>query len=322
MPITARYQSSWTERNIDALTCCFDNALANVLDSEFKRITKGKDPDVVANWLQQSKCNLGLLGNSGDSPDYNNPLVALRHLLQYQLSHINLSYTLVKSTQTNDWPANLGSVQVVDFGAGSLSMAFGLVLAVADALDASDQVHNVRIDCIDRSETMMYLGRKLGDRFYKQAKSRGLEPFTEAFNCVNVQRHINSHDVKQVRGHAECWLSALHVLYGENEDEIRAVMSALGNYGSFETFITCNYGKSDIAERVWPRNVAPRYKYIDPILRFKGDLENSHAVKAASSIGLCPSSWRIFGGFRQRDLVVFTTRRMPTIEDEHLDLPW
>ncbi|MYC06979.1 MAG: hypothetical protein F4X57_07385 [Chloroflexi bacterium] len=325
MPVTARYQNSWTERNIDAVAHCFDHAFANVLEAEFKRITTDMSPPDIVSYVNRSRVSIDLLKNSGNSPDYQNPMVALQYVLRYQLSHINLAYSLIKSTQTENEAANMDDLQVVDLGAGSLSMAFGLVLAVADALESGVQVKQIRMDCIDTSTTMMDLGVELANAFYARAKREDLEPLVQAFNRVKVERYTDWRSVNRLddyHGYSKYWLSALHTFYDESEADIYTALSDMSSGSEpIEVFITCHSGKADIVERVWPRNVTPYYKCIDPILKFTGDIEHSHVGKVAIDNGLWQSHWgpRIFGGFKTGDLVAFTTSRMSNIDEQ--DIP-
>lgn len=184
MPITARYQSSWTEQNIDAIVYCFDNAFATVLDSEFKRIRDGENQQSIDGWLCESEANIDLL-MSGRSPNYTDPMVCLRYLVKYQLRQINLAYSLVKDSQRGIHLVSTKRLHVVDFGAGSMAMAFGVALAIADALESGEEIDSVLIDNIDTSMPMMKLGLKLLGGCSDRAKfNRQLKPFVQACDLL------------------------------------------------------------------------------------------------------------------------------------------
>ena len=88
-----------------------------------------------------------------ESPDYSDGMVALIYVVRYQLSHTNLAYSIIKMMKEQAGSikstlTNTDSLQVVDFGCGSLAMQFGVALAVADVLEQGHTMSEVRIDSI------------------------------------------------------------------------------------------------------------------------------------------------------------------------------
>ena len=316
MPITARYQSSWTERNIDAIVYCFDNAFATVLDSEFKRIRNGKNKQSINRWLCESEASINLL-MSGRPPNYADRMVCLRYLVRYQLRQINLAYSLVKGSQRGIHLVPTKRLRVVDFGAGSMAMAFGVVLAIADALESGEEIDTVFIDNIDTSMPMMELGLKLLDACYRRAKcKRQLKPFVRSRDLLQNRIYTDWRQVKYRRD-AECWLSALHAIYQEKEADVSSALSGLiKEVNPSQTFLTFNDSKEDIAKRIWPLNNRP-LRSNDSHIRLQGKIENSVTARRAKYYSLYPSSWSRPNLYAEpKDSVAYTFREPSTGEEQ------
>ena len=323
MSVTACFDNSWTGRSIGEIVDCFDQAFANALTSEFNRITKGMSHSDIESWLEESEASIDLLKNSGDSPNYHDPMVCLRYVIMYQLPHINLAYSLVKGAQRGEYLVSTTELQVVDFGAGCLAMAFGVVLAVADALESGERIDEVWIDCIDESAPMMKLGRDLLQCCYRHARnSDGMKPFVEAYKRTKF-RHYD--DWRHVRGinDAECWLAALHTLYDESESDVGDALSGLNSaVKPSQLFISCNDSKAAIAERIWP-HCCDWSRGDESNLWLEGRVHYSSAAQVAFEKGFQPQTWHqpnLYTAFR--DLATFTTRELTAEDDQLNDLPW
>ena len=291
MAITANPQGSWSERNIGAITNCLDTAFANVLTAEFHRLTRGLSSSQIDHRLWQSEQSILRLRNSGDMPDYSDPMVVLRYVIQYQLGHINLAYTLIKDATDSSPLTDTGRLQVADFGAGCLAMQFGLTLAVADALDKGESISAVHLNAIDTGRPMMDLGGRLWQEFVNEAGRRdGLHFLTEAAKLIWTDCHEQRDSVRQFIGMAH-WVSALHTLYDGGESEVGSALSALCHtLEPDRVFVTCHKWKSDLAKRVLP----PGQQWRDgrePQLRFEGFIDDSSAARVAFDRGFQPSTW-------------------------------
>ena len=282
MAVTANPHGSWSERNIADIAECLDIAFANVLAFEFGRLTDGMSRSQIDDRLDRSERSIQRLRNSGDMPDYSDPMVALRYVILYQLGHINLAYTLIKDSLGESNLTDTGRLQVADFGAGCLAMSFGVGLAVADALTNGESVSLASVDAIDTGRPMMDLGRKLWQEFIKVAANRdNLDPLLEADKRMEIQLHSNGESIRKIDS-ADCWMSALHTLYDGGEVVVRNALSRLCNeLEPDRLFVTCFAGKVGIAEKVlptsrrWARDGEPRP-------RFAGYIDDSRATEVAS----------------------------------------
>ena len=150
-------------------------------------------------------------------PDYSDPMVVLRYVILYQLGHINLAYTLIKDSNSGQKLTDTGRLQVVDFGAGTLAMSFGVALAVADALADGEDISTVLIESIDTGRPMMELGLKLWHEFINQVNRKDeMTHLAQAARLVQHYLHDDRHSVQNQRDW-DCWLSALHTIYDDNE---------------------------------------------------------------------------------------------------------
>lgn len=268
-----------------------DMAFANVLEDEFSRLTARMRSNQIEAWLYRSEQSISRLHNSGDMPDYSDPMVVLRYVILYQLGHINLAYTLIKNGQQGQGLTDTGALQVVDFGAGTLAMSFGTAMAVADALADGENISAVRLDAIDTGRPMMDLGLKLWNEFGNETSRRyGMEPLTKATELIQHSLHDNCLSVQKF-GNSDCWLSSLHSLYDDNEVAVRSALTTLcGILDPNLVALTCFAGKSDIANRVVPtgRNWQRERK---PQLLFGGSIDSSHAAGVAFDRGFQPTTW-------------------------------
>lgn len=323
VPVIARYENSWTERSIGNIMECIDQGFADVLSAEFDWITKNLTQSQIDSLLEESEASIDLLRTSGASPNYHDPMVCLRYVIMYQLPHINLAYSLIKGSQYEENLVSTLNLHVVDFGTGCMAMTFGVVLAVADALDSGERIDEVRIDSIDESAPMMKLGRDLLQCCYRHARNTdGMKPFVQAYKLLKFRHYTDWQHIRSVKG-AECWVTALHTLYDESERDVGIALSGINNtVKPIQTFITCHESKADIAKRIWPDN-GVWSRGDESNLRFEGQVYSSSAAEVAFEKCFHPQTWHqpnLYTAFR--DLATFTTRELITDSDELDDLPW
>ena len=109
-----------------------------------------------------------------------------------------------------------GRLRVVDFGCGALAMQFGLALAVADIFEHPPQV---TVISDDDSEDMKAIGWKIWSNFFKEiAKYRELDSL---FRVCQSMEFEDSNDPGAI-----CWLTALHVAYEQNADEVESELDS------------------------------------------------------------------------------------------------
>lgn len=309
MAITANPNGSWSERNIAAIADCVDSAFAAVLSAEFDRLTAGMSRNQIDTWLYRSERNIGLLRSGGDMPNYCDPMVVLRYVIQYHLGHINLAYTLVKNSNSDRRLTNTGRLQVVDFGAGTLAMSFGMALAAADALADGENITTLMVDAIDTGRPMMELGLKLWTEFANEVSQRhGMEPLAKAVQLIRHSLHDNHRSVQEL-DNSDCWLSSLHTIYDDNEATVRFALTTLcGTLDPNLMILTCFAGKSHIANRVVPTG-RDWQRGRDPQLRFNGFIDNSQAAGVAFDRSFQPTTWyncRLYTD--PRDVATFISR--------------
>lgn len=291
MVITANSNGSWSERNIENIAGCMDIAFANVLETEFARLTAGKPANQIDAWLYRSQQSINRLRSGGGMPDYSDPMVVLRYVLMYQLGHVNLAYTIIKDGQHGQRLTNTEALQVVDFGAGTLAMSFGTTMAVADALADGENISEVRIDAIDTGRPMMELGLKLWNEFGNEASRRdGMEPLVNATQLMRHSLHDNPSSIKKFVN-SGCWLSSLHTLYDDNEVAVKSALSTLcGILDPNLVALSCFSGKYHIADRVVPMGRNWKRER-DPQLLLGGFIDNSLSARIAFEHGFQPSTW-------------------------------
>ena len=153
----------------------------------------------------------------GDMPDYDD-WDAIFYSLWYQPAQINLAYTLARQMLRNYTRQinRSGRLQVVDYGCGALAMQFGLALAVADTFEHPPQVALISEDI---SEPMKTIGWKMWSNFVKE-----IAKHPELSSLLRVCQEMKSDDQNDPR--AFCWLTALHVAYEENADDVKSELDA------------------------------------------------------------------------------------------------
>ena len=155
-----------------AVAKALDSSIAHVASTEFDRLsTEAGDGQTVAKKIHEALRSLQNLRDFQDKnrkPNYDDPWVALLYLTWYQPAQVNLAYTLGRKILEDTRPFLSGSLQVVDFGCGTLAMLFGLALSAAET-HRKDHAHpQISIDLIDQSNDMRRIGLNMWFRFVKE----------------------------------------------------------------------------------------------------------------------------------------------------------
>ena len=243
----------------EAFAKALDNAIAKAAKAEFPRLTaklngdKAKVARAVENALR------GLAGlQSGDQPHYDDEWLALLYSTWYQPSHINLAYSMIKAMAKQRDPEGAvlsptGKLYVVDFGCGTLAMQFGIALAAADALHHGQTLTSIKIDLIDSNQPMIDLGLKIWRQFKKEIRGNDrLTRLSEACDLI-CNETLTAMEVPAIYPGYSRWLSAMHVVYGDNREDVKEELHRLSNaMDPHVGLITCFYTSKSLARSVSP----------------------------------------------------------------------
>ena len=285
-----------------------DSVLATVGDDEFQRLTAGLTVGERTNRVEEAARSLNEV-QSLRMPDYDDELVSLFYAGRFHLSHVNLAYSMISemSAQRAHLGAMLtesGRLHVIDFGCGTLAMRFGVILAVADALENGQDVAEIDIKSIDASTPMVNMGVKIWDAFVNQVheqsnpKLQWIELALE--KMVNQRPNVQNTTLNLIQGnpYADVWLSAIHVVYGGqygNEDTIREGLAVLCTQTNpVVGFITCHRRNAEIARRISP--FGNGFHEVKGNLRsqFTDNIYTPYITWRCQSWGFFPPSWRVF----------------------------
>lgn len=255
--------------NQEVIKGVLDKAIAVVAKEEFKRLSRNLSDQKIAIKVDRALKELEKL-QWGEIPKYKDEWVALCYLTWYQPSHINLAYSIIKSSGV---PLE-DRLHIVDFGCGALAMQFAVALSVADALDDGQSFDRVRVDSIDTSKPMIRIGKKLWKQFKVElAKTPNCRSLQLA--CKIVKPRVN----KTIRRRGDhCWVSAIHAVYRKN---LAKVQKALNNFVNdlipSMWFTTTHSSNKSLLWAIWPKSdriYKQQYKSnSNLILRFNGSCE-------------------------------------------------
>ena len=200
-----------------AITRALDNSIAAVAEEEFQRLSNRLTPNDVAKAIHNALDGLrGLQGR--DMPNYDE-WVALLYAVWYQPSRVNLAFTLARGIPevVNPIRSNVGELQVVDFGAGEYAMQFGLAFAAAEAHLQDRPCPRLNIGSIEPNKPMSEIGKAIWHQTFSEithlrSQHPQLQAFRQGFNKVQFGDVVEPRKTR--------WLTALHVAYKENHQEV------------------------------------------------------------------------------------------------------
>lgn len=148
--------------DIVTFTAVLDQAIAEVAAREFSLLSEGMTKEEWSSKVHQSLNSLGGLQQSSP-PDYNDPWIALFYMTWYQPGQIHLVRSLIEEQRKARGSGRLLEddrqlLHIIDFGCGALAMRFGLVLALAEALERGEDITEIHIDSIDPNTAMVQMG--------------------------------------------------------------------------------------------------------------------------------------------------------------------
>ena len=240
--------------------------------------------------------------------------MSLFYAIQYQLSHINLVYSMIcdlvqrRNLRNSRSLTETGALHVVDYGCGALTMRFGVILAVADALERGEAIQEVRIASLDPNVPIVQLGVEVWNTFVRQVQTRAepqlnwmrmaIDTMDNARPEVHLRVPLNA--IQRLQN-ADTWLSAIHVVYDEpqsNEDEVRENLVFLRE--SIEPvvgFLTTDDSKLQLMEAVSPFSEGYQRLPCRPVSQFTNTITTQRTTSKLHRWGFRPPNWRMFWGW-------------------------
>jgi hypothetical protein len=290
-----------------------DNAIASQGELIFQRLIAGATPEERDSRVVNARNSVDLL-RKGGMPAYDDAMVALFYAIQYQLSHINLVYSMICDTvqrrnlRGNHLLTDMGALHVVDYGCGALTMRFGVIFAVADALQRGETIREVRIDSLDPNVPIVQLGVDVWNAFVHLVQTRAegrlnwmrmaIDAMDNARPGVYLRVPLNA--IQRIHD-ADAWLSAIHVVYGgpqSNENEVRENLAFLNE--SIEPvigFLTSDDSKLQIMRGVSPFTNGYQSLPCRPLSQFTNNIPTHQTTSKLHNWGFRPPSWRVFWGW-------------------------
>ena len=222
--MTNNSEQAWTQRNLRSALDCLDHALARAAESYYLNLQRlGFSRRDRAEKIDSALEDLEKLLRSRQSPDYDNPWVALFHFLWYQPKQIRVAYRAARKILARAHPGQ--DVHIFDFGCGSLSMQFGLVLALADQLDGPGAITPIKLHNYDIAEPMIELGRISWDTLMSD-NIPGCDDIRYVNNELLTAIYYSSSDAptpSTMNTKESMWyVTALHCFYKNRDYEVLA----------------------------------------------------------------------------------------------------
>lgn len=239
-----------------------DEAVANVAGQKFLEVTGPLTNSEKASCIQEAASSLNAL-QQGGTPDYDNRLVAAFYMLQYQLQHINLTYSMIfnshRAGREYEGITTTETLHVVDYGCGALAMTFGVLLAAADGLEAGDHIKMIRIDSLDPAVPVVEFGVEIWERFLELVNNSQDDRLLWIQRAVDiVHRPHPTLQLDQIKAlpNSDTWLSAVHVVYEGpkgNSEEVKKNLAVLHDtLNPVAGFLTTHRSKLQTAFDVSP----------------------------------------------------------------------
>lgn len=267
-----------------------DKAIAKVFRNEFNRISEG-----LGNARKASKVNYAidelakLQQRQPEMPKYDK-WVAPFYLSWHQPSQINLTYSMVTDIVAEDSIGkeiftDTGRLYVFDFGCGALAMQFGVVLAIADALQNNQKIHSAYIASYDKSKAMKNIGKMAWEQFRSEVQKDASLPYLEQA-CALIETQTDK--IRRPRDNEMVWISAIHAAYPTNKDKVQKDLAWLTDeFRPSAGFVTSHVMESEVVDFISPFHHNNEYKTHKqtPYDIFRGEL--SETTKARSALNRC-----------------------------------
>ncbi len=202
-----------------------EQAIAEAAETEYRRVTHGLSDAEKTRRVEYALRELQKLRGDLMLPDYRDAVVALFYTLWYLPSQVNLASALIEEMMPFS-----DDIHIIDFGAGSGALTLGAAMAVARRRQTKVKpkvtVHEV--DC----RTMRELSSRIWDRYQLITSRDGNRGCRRAANAIEKRTYATAEDVVNtftfdIPRDAVKSLTALHVIYGENQRAVRKALSTL-----------------------------------------------------------------------------------------------
>lgn len=204
------------------VVAALDTAIADVAESEYKRLARGKSPEDIATHVAHALRSFEQL-QSGMPPEYNE-WDALLYLTWYQPRQVNLALAAVAGYREAPRP-----VHVIDVGCGALATTIAMAISAAGSEVPPADI-DIEIHGIDPSDHMRSIGLRLLRRFcHIVTHDPSLSRLRMICDKVNVGIHrtldeyYRSDGAKRGTHRAStCWLTVIHAVYASNVDGLQS----------------------------------------------------------------------------------------------------
>ena len=271
---------------IEALTAVLDRSIVAVAERQFGSLSKEMTKQEWSNKVHESLNSLAGLQQS-NPPDYNDPWIALFYLTWYQPGQIQLVHLLMDEQRKASGGGRLlrsdcQVLHVIDLGCGALALRFGLVLAVAAALELGDDIGEIHIDSIDPNTTMAQMGVMVWNEFLSRALSGRMDnpelkwvlsAIRRFSQPVPTLRNIKLKELN-VNPEAEYWLTAIHAVYPNNVEEIKSSLAYLALTNEPDISILTGHkhtGQGTLLQRVSPFEASQFVRRVSTIYPVSSD---------------------------------------------------
>ncbi len=263
-----------------------DRAIAEVGRTEFTRLSHGMDDLVVRSKVDYALSQLQRLSSGGtyvigqgpapSMPDYvtddpvNDQWLALFYMLWYQPRQILLARDvfglILDRAKETEALKSRRSVQVFDYGCGTLAGLFGLTIAAHERQLPVDLIETFRVNNYDISGPMMRLGKKLWVDLQRRVQSQHA---LKNLGAVMAQTHSSFDKVRELRpgrrfsettqrpSETFRCLTGLHCLYDENVPIVKAELASLMQENDPDVMVMSVIGSSNelLIRRASPRAI-------------------------------------------------------------------
>ncbi len=313
-----------------------EQVICEVAQKEFYYLTGGLSLDQRSIKVGNARKSLDEL-RSLRSPDYQDPLVALAYAVLYQLRHVNMAFSIFEHIGNHRGNnklllGNSSELRIVDFGCGALAMKLGATLGLADALDKGQEISGLRVHSVDTNAPMIVIGEKIWEEFAVQVRNKfGGDSLHQACEIVE-KASIELTDYTKIESlpDAENWLTALHVVYRSNINDVERALRHLYHVadpvvGAISCYCNQNppdYGNKKMALRACPFPVTElKAPSISPQLHAGSRSGvNSKLANMCREWGLFPANYyQIFWDWKLEETTFLLY--MPNVEHRQITIP-
>ena len=221
---------------LSAVRTVLDCVLAKVIREKYDKLKDGLSYREVDKRVDRARKSLDSL-KQGGMPNYHDDWVALLYLIRYQPRQVNLVYAALNRSAPRSGSAPLC---LIDIGCGAWAVPIAVTILAAENHPAFRERRFI-YHGIEPSKSMYELGQDLWLEFGIAVEERQLIRIADVFNKMTTGDSFSpSHfptlddyrnDVMQLSNTTETpihetWLLAVHALYKDSKDHIKAFLHA------------------------------------------------------------------------------------------------